>query len=481
MSPGKRRAWLLLGAVVVLGSLGGAGYRVWLAAQWRTAVLAVVPPRPNLERCTPELRTRLDEAEKQTRSLWRSVTGLAELARLYHANGYVAEASVCEENLIELDPRNPLWPYLRAHTLGGYGDLEEAMPLLQRTTELAPDYLPAKIRMADILLKRNAPGRSAEICREVLRENPHHGYALIGLARSELALGRPEEARLRLQQLVADEPSFVPGWTLLISIDEQLGDAASAASHRVQSRGTSRSREMPDRWVDELMVDCFDPYRLAVAASAADPADHQARAKQLLERAIMIAPNDDLPHRLLGNLLSDLGELASARIYLERATTINPKEPDNWSYLVRLLKAMGDQSAAAHALDVGLSHCPNSPILHLERGRRLKAAGQLDAAASAFDWARQLWPEEPSAYVELALVDFKRDRMEEGIAKLRKVMKLDPNHPIAVVLLARYAINTGDQVEARTLIQRAREHGQVPGSDIDAITAEFRAAFSEAP
>lgn len=481
MTPGQRRTWWLLGAVAALGLLAGAGYRGWLAAQWRTAVLAVVPPRPNLERCTPELRERLDAAEDQTRSLWHPVAGLAELARLYHANGYLAEAGVCEENLIELDPRNPLWPYLRAHTLGGYGDLEKAMPLLQRTIELAPDYVPARIRTADILLKRNEPTRSAAICREVLRQDPHQGYALIGLARCELALGRPDEARRLLQQLVAGEPSFAPGWTLLISIDEQLGDAASAASHRMQSRDTGRSREMPDPWVDELMVDCFDPYRLAVAASAADPANNQARARQLLERAIMIAPNDDLPLRLLGNLLSDLGELASARIYLERAAIINPKEPDNWSYLVRLLKALGDQAAAAHALEAGLSHCPNAPILHLERGRKFSAAGQLDAAAAEFDRARELWPEEPSAYVELALVDFKQDRMADGIAKLRKVMKLDPNHPIAVVLLARYAINTGDQVEARTLIRRAREHGQVPVNDVDAITAEFQAAFGEVP
>jgi tetratricopeptide (TPR) repeat protein len=268
---------------------------------------------------------------------------------------------------------------------------------------------------------------------------------------------------------------------LLINVDEQLGDATAAEIHRLRARDAGRPREMPDPWVDELMLYCYDSYRLAVAASAADPANNQARARQLLERAVSIAPNDDLPHRLLGNLLSDLGELSGARIFLERATVIAPKEPDNWSYLVRVLKAMGDVAAAGRAVDAGLEHCPQSAALHLEHGRRFAAAGRFAHAMSEFEESRRLRPEESSAYIEIAQIHFLQNRLEAGVAELRHAHAVEPNHPIATLLLARYAINTGDERAAVEWIQRARAQPKLSAQDLARVTAEYQAEFGRAP
>lgn len=469
---------MLLAAVIVAGA--GAAL-AWRLAGVRAEVAAALPPRPPIEGLSLQFPDRLDQAEARARSLWGSRAGLAELARLYHANGFLPHASDCERALMRLEPTNPRWPYLLAHTIGGYGDLDEALPLLQRTVELAPDYGPARVRLGDAFLKRNEPERAATIYRQVLSDEPANGYATIGLARTEIAADRAAAARDRLQRLVSDQPLFAPAWTLLISVDEQLGDTALAERHRIESRATGRSRDMTDPWIDELMEDCYDPYRLAVAASTADPANDQARARELLQRAISVAPQGDLAHRLLGNLLSDLGELPAARGYLERATELNPRDPDNWSYLLRVQKAMNDMPAAVRTLEAGLAHCPDAPVLHLERGRRLVAAGELDRAAEAFERSRRLRPEESSAYVELAVVRFKQDRLEEGIAELREAVKVDPTQPVAIVLLARYAINTGDPAAAKDWIQRSRLQPKVRPADLDSLIAEYRSAFGHDP
>ncbi len=382
---------------------------------------------------------------------------------------------------MRLDPSNALWPYLRAHTAGGYGDLEAALPLLQRVIELAPDYAPARVRLGDARLKRNELEGAAAAYREALSGDAANGFASVGLARVEIAAGNETAARDRLLQLVAAQPLFAPAWGLLISIEERLGNSAAAETHRSGARDAGVPREMPDPWIDALMEYCYDAYRLAVAAAAAEPANRQARARQLLERAVGVAPNDDLPHRLLGNLLSDLGELSSARVFLERATIIAPKEPDNWSHLVRVLKAMGEISAASRAVEEGLVHCPDSAVLHLERGRRFVAAGRLDQAMIEFEESRRLRPEESSAYIEIAQTHFRQNRLEAGVAELRRAHAVEPNHPIAVVLLARYAINTGDERAALDWIRRARAQPKVPAQDITRVIAEYQAAFGRAP
>lgn len=480
MTPAGKRIPIAISVVALIALLAGGAWW-WSAAQTRDSVAAIVPARPNLDGSSAELQDRIIAAEQRARGLWRPVEGLAELARLYHANTFVIQADECERGLMQLDAANALWPYLQAHTLGGYGDLDEALPLLQRTVELAPDYVPARVRLGDALLKRNETERAAAVYRDALARDPDNGYASIGLARTELAAGRDTAARDRLLQLVAAQPMFAPAWSLLISVDEQLGDAAAAETHRLRARDAGRPREMPDPWIDALMAYCYDPYRLAVAASAADPANNQARARQLLERAVSVAPNDDLPHRLLGNLLSDLGELSSARTFLERATDIAPKEPDNWSYLVRVLKAMGDVAAAGRALDTGLEHCPQSPVLHLERGRRFAAAGRFEQALAEFEESRRLRPEESSAYIEIAQIHFRQNRLEAGVAELRRAHAVEPNHPVATILLARYAINTGDERGAVEWIERARAQPKVPAQDLARVVAEYQAEFGRNP
>jgi predicted Zn-dependent protease len=475
-----KRFRLILRTILALTALGSGAWW-WRAAQTRAAVVMSLPAQPSLDGFAPELADRIDAAERRARRLWSARAGLSELARLYHANGFLQEASACENRLIELDQTNPLWPYLLAHTIGGYGDLDSALPLLYRATQLAPGYLPARIRLGDALLKRNQSTEAAAIYHDVLSNDPNHGYAIIGLARTEFAAGQPEAALHRLQLLVQAQPQFAPGQTLLLSVEEQLGKTAEAAMPRSEAGSAKRTHEMPDPWIEDLMNDCYDPYRLAVAAAAADPADNEARARQWLERSIKIAPNYDLSFRLLGNLLSDLGEREAARRYLERAAAINPKEPDNWTYLLRLLKAMGDMPAANLALDTGLAHCPESSLLQLEKGRRFAAGKQFEAAAGAFRVSQRLRPEDPTASMELARVLFRQDRLEDGVEELRNVVKLDPYHPIAVVLLARYAISNGEHAAAEEWIRRARRQPLVRSDELKLVVDEYRSRFGRAP
>lgn len=475
---GKRWRAMAMGAAVA-ALLLAAGL-TWQRLQLRDAVAESLPPRPNLSTAVPVLIDEIDTAERRARG-WRPLDGLAKLARLYHANGFLAEARTCEEGLLRLDPSNPQWPYLLADILGGFGELDESVRLLRQSLALAPDYVPARVKLGETLLKLNEPAEAARAFGEALARDPANPHARLGLARRDLAARDWAAARERLQQLVAGAPKLGAAWAMLATVDDHLGDKAAAAADRAKENLSGGVAEMPDPWISALLDDCYDAYRLRIAADVWRNSEDSAKPLALLQRAVAIAPRDAPAHRQLGRFYVQLNRAAEARRHLERAAELDPTDADNWNYLIRLLNDMGDAPAAGRALATGLAHCPSSPGLHLEKGRRLAAAGDYEAAAAEFELTRRLRPEESNAYVELAQTYFRRGLLDEGMVEIRRALSVDPEQPIALVLLARYAISTGDEAAARGWIQRIRAQPKVPARDLQMVLDEYRRAFGREP
>lgn len=101
------------------------------------------------------MRQRVTQCEQRARQGPDRLDTLAELSRLYHANGFLAATSRCYEGLLRVDPDNPRWMYRFASILAGYGQLHEALPLFRRMVALAPRNLPARLRLAEALLDLN--------------------------------------------------------------------------------------------------------------------------------------------------------------------------------------------------------------------------------------------------------------------------------------------------------------------------------------
>jgi Flp pilus assembly protein TadD len=328
---------------------------------------------------------------------------------LYHANGFLTQAQETYRGLIRLQPREPRWPHALASILTNYGQLEEALPLLRRAVELAPDYEPARRQLEEALAKTNS-----------------------GAAKD--------------------------------------GVSTSAA--------TPPTQKAPDPWLDDILLDCYDAYRLRVAAAAAPD---NTTAERWLQRALQVAPDDAAVHRQLGDFLTRRGDYRAARGHLDRAVELGPKDADNWAYLLRLLELAGDAVAADRVLATALTHCPQSPSLHLERGRRLHRAGHFEAALAALETSRKLRPQEVDAYVEMSTVYFRLNRVNEGIAALRQALAIEPAHPVVLSSLAFCAIGIGDEAMARSTLEEARAQPRLGRAELDQLVRRFRERFGRAP
>ncbi len=462
--------------LLALALVAGGGWWWWRAGVRQEIVAQSLPPAADLGTTTDALRAQVAKAKARSRSRFTAVGGLVELSRLYHANGFLAEALVCYSGLEKLEPANARWPHLHASIIAGYGELEPAIKLWQQAVRLAPDYLPARLRLADCLLKSNQRDLAAAEYESVLKQRPDDSYSLLGLARIDLEAQRWDKARERLETVVR-QTSFNLGYDLIVSLYERLGLRDEAAAIRGSAKASGAYRDFPDPWLNDLMDECFDPYRLGLTAGVAAQGGDPATAIRLLQRAIRLAPDDVSSHFQLGGLAEMQKDLKQARAQYELCTQISPTFSDGWAHLSDLQARNGESVAAERTLTAGLAQCPDSPGLHLMRARNLRNAGQAGAAIAEFETSIRLRPNEPEAYVELGNLYVELGREDAGVRQIQLAIEADPGDPAALGILAFHAISTGRETEARLWLNRVVRQPRVPREQLTVLLQAYQQAF----
>lgn len=471
MKARRKRRWLISGGLLLAALAAG-----WWAVEQRsrTNVWIALPAAPHFDETQDRLRDEVNAAMAETDGSRGAALGaLKRLARLYHANGYIDEAQAAYGMLEEIDPKEPRWPHLHAVILAGFGDFEQSMARWRRVIELAPDYLSAHLRLAEAELKSNRPEAAAAIYEAVLRRWKNEPYARLGLARLDFEAERWEEARRRLEPLVA-ETDYRLGYDLIVSVYEKLGREREAKAIRGQMKASGAFREAPDPWMEELLEACFDPYRIAIAAGArSDPKE----ARALILRAIELAP-DDVSYRL--QLVSHYTEQKDAPAALEALRELTARAPDfadGWARLASFYQDFRQNEAAARAVVTGLEHCPDSPGLRLMWGSMLRRTGRLDEAIRELNLSIEFRPNEAAAYVELAHAQVSQGNIGAGLESLRRSLEAEPDNPAALTYLAFHAVAAGNRVEADDWMQRVARQPRIAAEPARRLAEAYRAKF----
>lgn len=471
----KRRPLLIITVVAALAVAGVLGQALRVRARFAAALPAV--PTSAL---SPALQDRIAEARAHAAGLFSARRGAGELIQVYHANGLLAEALRGYTALQQLEPAEARWPHLAATILAGYGDLDAAIPLEQRSCELASDYLPARLRLADSLLKANRLAEAAtayEVALKLDRDNP---YALLGLARLDFEAGQLERARTRLEQVV-NKTSYTLGYDLIVTVYERLGLAQRATAIRASAKASGAYRDAPDPWVDGLIELCVDPYRLSLAAGAVARNGDAAQALRLLRRAVEVAPNDVAVRFQLGTLLVDQGQLDAAHAELTRCNELSPEFADAWAHRSSVETQQGRAAAAAQTLAEGLRRCPDSPGLHLMLARAHRVAGREAEAIAEFEESIRLRPNEADAYIELGNLYVAAGREADAIRAMSRALDAEPGNTVALSVLAFNAVTSGDEETARAWLVRVRNQPRIEAAQVSRLVAAFQKRFGRNP
>lgn len=468
----NKKVTIFLLVIILLGSLTAFGWW-WHLEQTRQRVVEAVPPVPALENARSQTREAIQETMARIESSREPLPALRHLAQLYHANGFIHEALHCYEALEWLDPDEPKWLHLKALILAGFGEVEPALESWYRVVELAPDYVSARLRLADTALKANRIDEAQAAYEAILQRWPDEAYALLGLARIDFEAERWEAARTKLEKLV-EQTNYRLGYDLIVSVYERLGMHSKAREIRGSRIGSGGYRDAPDPWFDELIHICYDPYRIAIVAGTIDD---QTLAHDLLLRAIAIEP-DEVAYRLqLVSLHTDRGDTAAAMKELRVMTQIAPHFADGWVRLSAFLKQQGNQDAAVRTLLEGLKHCPDSPTLRMMWGGALREAGRFEASIEQLKIAVQLRPNEAEGYIELSQSYVAKGEVQAGLAQLRRALQVEPDNPTAITFLAFHAISTKNKSDADHWMRFVDRQPRVRSDASAYLTNAYNQAF----
>ncbi|PTY05596.1 hypothetical protein DB347_14590 [Opitutaceae bacterium EW11] len=475
---GKTTRWFVVLTVLVL--LAGGAWWGWSAVQARREWAAFRPPTPDLKAWPAEFRSRIENADAKIASWPPDAHALGELAQLYLANGFLKEAETALRGAIRYEPNNPRWTHHLARLLAGYGELEAAVPLWRTTAELAPDYLPARVKLADALLKTNQPDEAARTFAAVLERDPKNPYALLGLARLDVDSGRWSAARQRLEAATVAAPEFSAAHSQLATVAERLGDTATAQLERDQATALGRFKDVPDPWTEELVAYCYDVYRLQVIAATITATKGGAAALPPLERALALAPQDARTVRQLGRVYLDLKDYAKARQMLEKAIQLDGTDPSPYLDLVEVFRAERNVDAAITMLTAGIQKCSESAGLHHELGLALLGAERLEEAVPHFQEARRREPGNMAAYEDLSRTLLRLGRPAEAEEVLRSALDQNDRAGPLLLLMARCQIALRNEPRAEEFIRRTRE-ARASETTLSELRQEFRAQFGRVP
>ena len=475
-----KRKILLLVALVVLSASAYAVFRGLRARENTAVMVAAVPVRPALDGWPAEFRRRIEVSEEICLDGPDRQSGLEALAQLYHANGFFPEAEQCYRGLIQVDGGNARWPHRLASVLANFGQLEGAVELWEAAKRLDGAYLPLRIQLGNARLKLNRGTEAAEEFQAVLLKDPGNVHALVGLARVDAQAGRYGEARQRLEKVnPGNNEQF--GADVLVLVYEKLGLTAEADAIRGQSKTSRPYVDTPDPWVDGIYEDCYEPFRLILAAGAAERNSRQSDAWKLLQRAERYAPDNVAVQYHLGIHAGRYLDTPTALRHLERCVALQRDFADGWLRLFILHRARGDQARMAQALAAGLANCPRSAALHLEHGRYLASQNKPEEALAAFSESVRLRPEEGEGYVEMALVYFSTDRIAQGLERMEAALKAEPQHPMALSTLAMHQVRNGSEADALRWLQALRQQPRIKQTEREHLARLFRERFGRDP
>lgn len=462
------RLGLAAGLVVVLALGGAILVKMDRRARLAERVQGGLPAGPDLAGKPAELVERLAKATAAAKSPTDPLPSVAELGRLYHANGYNREAEACWRLLHTEQPREARWGYYLADLARMASNYDEMATLLAQTVKLAPDYAPAWLQLANLQFKTGQLNLAAHTYQQRLALVPGDPYARLWLARIALQLGQRAEARQLIVQLLKDTPEFSSGHNLYAEMLAAEGDTTGAERQRWLGRETGRFREADDPWLDALQDSCFDYERLCVLGTIEYQTAHGDRGKSLYERAIALRPADPGGYELLASLYAKMNEPAKARDVLEQCLPKLGSAKPTAAYYHCLSKAYRDLKQPAEAVRVarlGLEQRGESLELYSLLGTALSDLGQPGPAIAALQKALALNSNDAESNYNLGLIYLALDRWDDAKAALLRSLTLQPTFPNSLTLLGRLEMEAGRWQAAEKFLRPLYEsHPEAPES-----------------
>lgn len=421
----------------------------------------VPPPLPKItvDEFPATARATLSRAHADAAARPSDAAAAGALGRLLHAWEQWDGAHQAYSRAIALAPSAFEWSYLDAVVLQRLARYDEAAERLELALAASPDYLPARMRLAESLLEAGDLVKSATRFQALLREPAAEPAAHVGLGRIATLEGRHADAIAHFQKAITLFP--------------ELGAAyyGLALSHRALGRTDDARLALAEhakfgaRWP---ALD--DPVRDTLAALRDD-------AASTLQRGVRLAESGDMPgaiaaheaalardpsmvqaHTNLVSLYGRAGNFAKAEEHYRAAIALGGDLGDaHYDYGV-LLGQQEKWDLAADVYRKALALNPAHAQARNNLGQLLERQRQFEAAASEYRHALESQPAFRLARFNLGRMLIALGRNEEAVVELSKLTEpRDSETPRYLFALSAAHLRTGKKDEAIKWATEARQ------------------------
>ncbi len=386
--------------------------------------------------------------------------GVRGLARLYQANRLYNEARACYRVIASnpggLSARDHY--YLAAIALDE-SDLATGQAELRATLLSEPEYVPARVALAEALFKDGQADEAETQYAAILKSEADHPKASLGMARIELQRGNEDAAVARLRDLVAHHPESTSAAALLAQILGRRGQADEAAAMTALSKQTHEPVP-PDPWMKALRGDCYDQQRLALDFEEYRLTGQIDEALPLLGRLEELDPKGWIPPMLHGWSQKQAGNYPEA-VRQFRLSLENGGDPEKiCPFLAATQLRMGSPADAAAMLEKYHAMLPHSvPILlsYCEVSVKMKDE---KLARTLLTEVLRLEPYLYMPNMSLVAILWKSGEHDAAAQCLLRVAKVFPSDVDSRGFLGQYYLEKADPWSAIAPLEQAMGHAQ---------------------
>jgi tetratricopeptide (TPR) repeat protein len=381
-------------------------------------------PTLSLDSFPPAAREAIARAQRVAFAQPDSPEAVASFARTLHAWEQWDAAHQAYERLETIDPKNGEWRYLDGVVLQRLARHAEAAEHFRDALAIAPDRLPARVRLAESLFESGNVEESARHFAALVKEPAPEPVAELGLGRIAAAERRHDVAVLHFQKAVALFP--------------ELGAAhyALALSYRALGRPDDARRALAlhaqygPRWpaVEDVALDRVNALKDGARAEVAR-----------------------------GMRLAETGDLAGAIAAHEAALAADRAFADAHSNLISLYGRTGNWQKAEEHYRAVVALGVNLGDAHYDYGVLLGMQEKWDLAADAYRQALAVNPLHAQARNNLGQILERRRNFADAAAEYRQALAAQPGFRLARFNLGRMLIALGRPADAVSELERLVE------------------------
>ena len=429
------------------------------------------PRLPDLPKLTvadfrPEVRSQVQRAYDSARDHPKDAQASGTLGMLLDLYNRPDEAAICYQRAHQLDPASFKWLYYLGSLLAKRGKRPEAIATLGAALSLKPDYLPARLKLAESLLTAGELDESNRVYSAILKESSDVAEAYYGLGRIDAARRNFTAAAGSLRKACELFPTYGAAHYALAQVDVKLGKTEE--SQQQLALFTKNKTIVPP--VDDPLRD--ELRRLDMAAPS-----HLERGFQLeqvgrvedaiaeTERSVQLDPTLVRAHINLIILYGRTGNFEKAEQHYQAAVRLNPNQfPDAYYNYGVLLLEQGKKEEAEKAFRRALEIDPSYAAAHNDLGYVLQLQGKWSEAMGEYRKAIEEQPDFRQAHFNLGRILVNQEHYQEGIQQLQQTLTpVDDRTPSFLYALGAAYGRAGDREQALRYFHEARQQASAWG------------------